>query len=66
LATSDCQIAAQSCAVIWHGGEVNCRQCEKDAAKEDSLLDRARQHTEQVLGEFLGPEHWQLNVKWGG
>jgi hypothetical protein len=36
-----------------------------DAAKEDSLLDRARQHTEQVLGEFLGPEHWQLVVKWG-
>src|ERR1035441_9735120 len=36
-----------------------------DAAKENSLLVRARQHTEQVLGEFLRTEHWQLVVKCG-
>jgi hypothetical protein len=35
-----------------------------DAAKDNSLLVRARQHTEQVLGEFLRAEHWQLSVRW--
>jgi len=37
-----------------------------DAAKDESLVMRARQHAQQVLGEFLRGQRWELSVKWNG
>jgi hypothetical protein len=34
------------------------------AAKDSSIRVRARQHAEQVLGEFLAAGMWKLTVRW--
>ena len=37
-----------------------------DAAKDESLLAKARQHAEQVLGDLVRAGRWELVVKWAG